>query len=215
MAFCPAGGLRSPLPAHPFRLISRRLLWPERSNTRCWFLQGSVPESPPPTPGAFQRPAAQALRPAGQPCPPPIFLTQTLEQRGCTPRECGEPDSSDKLRLSRPCPCQGLTCVGIASRSQAGDGVPGALRAQPSAGSARPPGSQSRGSTGLAKGSRALRAGVPELPGSAPAISSLRPGLGIRGGLLRDIPPALGLMAAPSHLGGGREITEQSGGTEL
>lgn len=106
MAFCPAGGLRSPLPAHPFRLISRRLLWPERSNTRCWFLQGSVPESPPPTPGAFQRPAAQALRPAGQPCPPPIFLTQTLEERGCTPRECGEPDSSDKLRLSRPAPAR-------------------------------------------------------------------------------------------------------------
>lgn len=155
MAFCPAGGLRSPLPAytlgpgggkpaspshpgassiarppnppeapsshrgrapgaftlpsprhrfpagrgehdqdHPLHLISRQCLWPERSDTRllrapCW--------------SALPNPAAQAWRPAGQPCPP-IFLPQTPEKRGCTLRERGEPDSSDKLSLflSRP-----------------------------------------------------------------------------------------------------------------
>lgn len=147
--------------------------------------------------------------------PPPFSHLYNGERRGegaTTQETGGEHSPPDKLQkwLSsipqpHPHPYQGLTCVGTVSQSRAGVGVPGALRPQLSAGCARPPGSQSLGSAGLAKESRGLRAGVPELPGSAAAISSLRPSLGIRGGLRWEISPSLGLTAAPSHLGGDRE----------
>ena len=108
------------------------------------------------------------------------------------------------LSLSRELFSFYLTCVGSVSQSRAGEGVPGALRLQLSVGCAGPPGSQSLGSTELAKGSRGLRAGVPKLPGSAAAISGLKPGPGIRDGLLWEISPSHGLMGCSFWEGKGK-----------
>lgn len=204
---------RRPQPGTPFPLnFNSGCKWSD-----AWSLVSGGPPSQPQ--GSSQQPSAEkAWRPGTRPSSLSQLCNGERTGEGASLRQSRRgARPADKLQkwppsTPRPHPHEGLTCVGTDSRSHAGDGVPGALRPQLSAGCARLPGSQSLGSTGLAKESRGLRAGVPEPPGSAAAISSLRPSVGIRGGLLREIPPPPGLTAAHSHLGGEREDHHRAGG---